>query len=130
MFTIDQIKAAHAKVKSGADFPEYVREIIQLGVVRYTTVVTDGSTVYHGVDGIEVPSGPKYAALPLAVKTDVEQFKLDLLAHQQGKTDFPTFCSDCAKSGIEKWIVDFRAKTCTYLDGEGNIVLTENISVQ
>ena len=27
MFTLDQIKEAHAKVKSGADFPGYVQEL-------------------------------------------------------------------------------------------------------
>ena len=32
MFTIEQIKNAHAKVKSGADFPTYVQNLIKLGV--------------------------------------------------------------------------------------------------
>ncbi len=27
MFTVEQIKAAHSKVKSGADFPSYIKEI-------------------------------------------------------------------------------------------------------
>ena len=32
MFTIQQIKDAHSKVKSGADFPKYMQDIIALGV--------------------------------------------------------------------------------------------------
>lgn len=28
MFTLDQIKAAHNKVKSGADFPAYIQDLI------------------------------------------------------------------------------------------------------
>ena len=48
MFTIEQIKTAHAKVKSGADFPAYIREIKQLGVAAYETWVTDGHTEYKG----------------------------------------------------------------------------------
>ena len=32
MFTIQQIKDAHSKVKSGADFPQYMQDIIALGV--------------------------------------------------------------------------------------------------
>ncbi len=32
MFTIEQIKEAHAKVKSGADFPNYIHDLIILGV--------------------------------------------------------------------------------------------------
>jgi len=46
MFTIEQIKDAHAKVKSGADFPAYVQEVIRLGVTRYETYVADGQTHY------------------------------------------------------------------------------------
>lgn len=41
MFTIEQIKAAHSKVKSGADFPSYIREIKQLGVTGYEVSVSD-----------------------------------------------------------------------------------------
>lgn len=32
MVTIAQIQAAHSKVKSGKDFPAYIKEIKQLGV--------------------------------------------------------------------------------------------------
>ena len=35
MFTVEQIKAAHSKVQSGADFPAYIREIKELGVTHY-----------------------------------------------------------------------------------------------
>jgi Protein of unknown function (DUF1398) len=35
MFKVEQIKAAHGKVKSGADFPSYIREIKVLGVTSY-----------------------------------------------------------------------------------------------
>lgn len=48
MFTVEQIKAAHSKVKSGADFPSYIREIKALGVTHYEAYVTDGHIDYHG----------------------------------------------------------------------------------
>jgi uncharacterized protein YbcV (DUF1398 family) len=35
--------------------------------------------------------------------------------HQQGKTDFPTFCKHAAETGVEKWRVDISQMTCTYL---------------
>jgi hypothetical protein len=35
MFTVEQIRAAHNKVKSGADFPAYIQEIKALGVSQY-----------------------------------------------------------------------------------------------
>ena len=33
MFTLEQIKLAHSKVKSGADFPAYIKELKALGVI-------------------------------------------------------------------------------------------------
>lgn len=127
MFTIDQIRNAHSTVKSGADFPGYIQKIKALGVVSYETYVEDGDTDYHGAGNFTVSSGSKYAKLKIADKSNAEQFKLDLKAHQQGKTDYPTFCSDCAKSGVEKWVVEMEKMTCTYYDKEGKELLAENI---
>lgn len=127
MFTLDQIKAAHSKVKSGADFPAYIRELKQLGVVEYETFVKDGHTNYLGENTYKIKSPARYAALTIASASQAEQFKADLKAHQQGKTDYATFCADCAKSGVEKWIVDLTKMTCTYFDSAGNEVLIERI---
>ena len=44
MFTVKQIKTAHGKVKSGADFPVFISEIIQLGVTGFETSVSEGHT--------------------------------------------------------------------------------------
>lgn len=127
MFTLDQIKTAHAKVKSGADFPAYIRDLKQLGVLAYETFVQDGHTDYYGSGDVKVSSGGQYADLAIAHTADKDQFKADLTAHQQGRTGYPTFCSDCAKSGVEKWVVDLQNMTCTYFDPAGNIFLTEQV---
>lgn len=127
MFTAEQIKTAHSKVKSGADFPAYIREIKILGVTHYESYVSDGHIDYHGVNGHTATVPAKYESLPVAGSSDPEQFKADLKAHQQGKTDYLTFCKDCAKSGIDKWMVCMDRMTCTYYDKAGNEVLTEQI---
>lgn len=127
MFTFDQIKAAHSKVKSGADFPAYIRDLKQLGVTQYVTFVKDGHTDYSGKDNYQTSSPARYPDLHILASSDSEQFKSDLKAHQQGKTDYPTFCSDCAKSGIEKWIVDLGKMTCTYYDKTGSEILVEQV---
>ena len=57
MFTLERIKAAHSKVKSGADFPAYVQELIVLGVINYETYVADGHTDYFGKNGFTISSG-------------------------------------------------------------------------
>lgn len=127
MFTVEQIKAAHSKVKSGADFPAYVKEIKALGVTHYEAYVADGRIDYHGAGNYTAQVPAKYAPLGIADTTDSEQFKRELLAHQQGKTDFLTFIKMCATVGIEKWIIRMDKMTCTYYDKVGNEILVEAI---
>lgn len=127
MFTVEQIKAAHSKVKSGADFPAYIQEIKKMGVTFYETYVNDGHTDYFGANDYKTTSIAKYDSQQIAKTTNIEQFKADLKAHQQGKTDFMTFIGMCATFGIEKWTVCMEKMTCTYYDLAGNEILVENI---
>ena len=127
MFTIDQIKSAHSKVKSGADFPNYIKDLIELGVTSYVTFVNDGHTLYYGNADFQTASPPKYDTLIIESKTNKEQFIQDLKAHQHGKTNYPTFCQDCAKSGIEKWVVSMANLTCIYYDSFGDEILIEKV---
>jgi uncharacterized protein YbcV (DUF1398 family) len=127
MFTIDQFNSAHSKVKSGADYPNYVQEIIRLGVSGYETWVEDGRTIYFGSENDHLESGAKYEQIPINVQSDKYQFQADLKAHQEGRTNYPGFCRDAARSGVEKWVVDMSAMTCTYLDKKGKILVVETI---
>lgn len=127
MFSLDQIKAAHSHVKSGADFPAYIRAIKTLGVNRYETYVTDGHTDYQGADDYTVNSPGRFGPLTIATSADTATFKAGLLAHQQGKTDFMQFIQLCAETGVEKWTVRLDMMTCTYYDINGNEVLEEGI---
>lgn len=129
MFTVEQIKAAHSKVRSGADFPAYIRDIKNLGVTGYETYVTDGHTDYHGADNFTTTSPARYDALPISDTTDTGHFKNELKAHQQGKTTYTQFIETCAATGVEKWVVDMAAMTCVYYDKKGNEVLAEQIPV-
>ena len=127
MFTIQQIEQAHAKVQSGADFPGYIREIKALGVQTFETWVKDSHTEYSGASDYHRASLPMYEALSVADLSNKSQFEQYLRMHQQGATDYPAFCRHCAETGIEKWIADLEAMTCTYYDKAGNTILVENI---
>jgi uncharacterized protein YbcV (DUF1398 family) len=127
MFTVEQIKAAHRKVKSGADFPSYIKEIKSMGVTHYETYVTDGHTDYHGGNDFMATVPQKYEPLTIADIPQAEKFKAELLAHQQGKTDYLTFIRMCAETGIEKWEISMDKMTCTYYDKAGNEILMELI---
>jgi len=127
MFTLSGIREAHSKVKSGADYPAFVQEIIKMGVAGYETHVKDGKTVYFGANNYRIESGPKYDQLIINSEPDSETFKKDLKLHQDGKTNFTTFCNDAAGSGVEKWVVNLNHMSCTYLDKNGNVLLVESI---
>ena len=127
MFTIQQIKEAHSKVKSGADFPKYMQDIITLGVISFETYVIDNQTNYYGNNNYKIVSEGFTETLTIAKKSNIEQFKSDLKAHQQGKTNYMTFLNDCAKSGVEKWIVMMDEMTCSYYDNVGNEMVVETI---
>ncbi|GEC78444.1 DUF1398 domain-containing protein [Flavobacterium aquatile] len=127
MFTVQQIKDAHSKTKTGADFPQYIQDIIALGVTSFETFVFDNHTVYYGSNDFQTSSVGFLETLTIADQSNIEQFKLDLKAHQQGKTDYMTFLNDCAKSGVEKWIVVMDKMTCSYYDKAGNEMVVEVI---
>ncbi|KOS06862.1 phage envelope protein [Flavobacterium akiainvivens] len=127
MFTTEQISQAHSKVKSGADFPAYIRNLKALGVLYYETFVHDGHAVYYGTGGFKTASQPKYEPVAVAGTLNLPQFKADLKLHQQGGTDYATFISHCAQHGIVKWAMDLEKMTCTYFDAAGNEVLTEQV---
>jgi uncharacterized protein YbcV (DUF1398 family) len=127
MFTITQIQAAHSKVKSGADFPAYIKEIKLLGVNYYETYVSDGHTDYFSSDNEMATSPAKYIGLQIAEDANAEQFKIDLKAHQDGETDYLTFIESCASLGVEKWEVCMEKMTCTYFDKSGKEILVEQI---
>jgi uncharacterized protein YbcV (DUF1398 family) len=126
MFTLSQIQAAHAHVKSGADFPAYIQALKQLGVLRYETSVVDGHTTYVGVSH-EVSSPTTDTHRTITSPSQPTAFKTNLKNHQEGKTDYRTFCEQCAETGIEKWKVSLESMTCTYVDCNNNEVLVEAI---
>lgn len=127
MFTLDQIKTAHSKVKSGADFPNYIQELIKLGVTSYETFVHDDHTVFNGTNNHQITSPPKYDSLIVADKSNSEKFIAELKLHQKGGSDYPTFCKQSAENGIEKWVVIMSQMTCAYYDKAGLQILEEKI---
>ena len=129
MFTIEQIKEAHAKVKSGADFPNYIQDLIILGVKGYDTFVHDGHVEYYGVNNYNVTADEKYAEIKVADFPNKELFIELLVKHQHGETDYLTFCNDAAQCGIANWRVDILEMTCTYFDKSEHELLIEKISV-
>ena len=96
-------------------------------MISYEVSVRDGTVIYSGLDNFQTSTLTGVNPLMISPILNTEQFKSDLKNHQNGNTDYLTFCRDCAKSGIEKWIMDLPNMTCTYYDTSENQVLIESI---
>ena len=129
MFTIEQIKQAHDKVQTAADFSNYIKDLIELGVLGYDTHVKDGEVSYFGKDDFSVSTADKYPAIKIAPTANKERFIEFLVIHQDGQTDYLTFCKDAANCGIASWRVDIIEMTCTYFDASGAAMVIEKIPV-
>jgi len=121
------MKAAHAKVKTGTDFPAYVKEIKQLGLLRYEYLVRNGKTIYYGANNFQVSSEAIYTEKVISIISSPAAVKQIIAEHQQGKTDFLTFCTNVADAGVEKWMVDTQNMLCSYYNLDGNTMVAEPI---
>jgi uncharacterized protein YbcV (DUF1398 family) len=127
MFTIAQIKEAHSKVQSGADFPTYIQDLIALGVKGYDTFVNDGHIEYFGSDNFRATATETYNSITIAPSANKERFIEFLVIHQGGQTDYLTFCNQAGQCGIAKWSVNIIEMTCTYYDQSDAAILIEKI---
>ena len=98
-----------------------------MGVISFETWVKDSHTKYFGKDDYQTSSKPQYPELSISDKVDTDKFIKYLRNHQQGKTDYYTFCTNCAETGVEKWVVYFDVMTCIYFDKAGSKILKEDI---
>jgi uncharacterized protein YbcV (DUF1398 family) len=127
MFTLQQMKAAHAKAKSGADFPRFIREIKALGLKKYTYSVSDGAITYYGENGYHVHAPAIYEPKSINSDASPEQLRHVIATHQQGQTDFPTFCQQVAMAGVKQWVIDTDLMLCIYEDSNGRELVSEPI---
>ncbi|MEO3405941.1 DUF1398 family protein [Mucilaginibacter sp. CAU 1740] len=127
MFTEQQLKAAHSKVKTGADFPAYINEIKGLGLLRYEFWVDNGRTIYYGGNSHVIATESKYPEQGISTGSSADELRHIITIHQQGQTDFNTFCKQVAHAGVEKWVIDTSLMTCTYCNLKGQVMVSEPI---
>lgn len=96
-----------------------------LGIVSYETFVADGRINFYGANDYMLNVPVKFEKQEIANQLNVEYFKSELKAHQQGKTDFVTFIKMRIETGVEKWKRSIHEITCTYFDKRDREVLVE-----
>jgi len=128
MFTIENIRAAESKIKTGADFPQFIKEIKELGVKRNDVYVSNGLSIYFDdEDNAQQVSPDEYPTLIINEESSTGKLEHALEVHQKGETDYITFCKQAADAGVEKWVADLEEMTCTYLDAKGTELVKEKI---
>jgi len=127
MFTIEDIRSAEQKIKTGADFPLFIKEIKAMGVERNDVYVMNGMSIYFGNNEHTVESAPAYETLLIEEQSSAQDLQKALKIHQEGQTDFQTFCRQAASAGVEKWVTDLKEMTVSYLDMAGNELIVEKI---
>lgn len=126
-FSYKQVHDAFVKVKSGADFPYFVKDLKAIGVQYYDNFVVDGHTRYFGTDTFVLEGENRYPEMEVNNTSSVEKLQEALKVHQQGASDYHTFCAQAAEAGVEKWRTDMVAMTVTYYDKKGNALSVEAI---
>ena len=109
------------------DFPQFVQDLKAIGVRYYHTYVANGRTVYYGSNNFFIIDEPKHSALTISAVSSADMLKYSISIHQQGQTDYPTFCNQAADAGVEKWRTHMIEMTVTYLDKQGSIMIVEPI---
>lgn len=132
VFTQEQIDVVRAKVKSGTDFPREIQEFKDIGILRYEFLLESGICVYIGKNNFLLNAPTAYSTfdflnLKISVNSSVDKLKHVLIIHQNGETNFQTFCVQAAQRGVNKWVSDLEKMTCTYYDLTGTIMLVEKI---
>jgi uncharacterized protein YbcV (DUF1398 family) len=129
MFTKDQINAATAGARTGADYPKLVRNFRKLGIRSYEHIVSDGSNLYFGDNGHSVPIAHDQELIPVADSSSL--FAREAEAHDfhspAGADVLSGFLRSGREAGIAKWVSDLELMTVTYVDKAGRAVVVEPI---
>lgn len=127
IFTEQDIRAAYARTRTGADFPRLILDLKKLGIVSYDHMLASGSNVFHGKNGQSVSLSKMGPSVPVNDNADVELLKKHISEHQRGLTDYPALCGLAGQAGVDQWTCDLLAMTCTYFDRVGRKLHVELI---
>ena len=127
MFSIERFRIMRAKVKTIDDFPEFIQNLKRTGIAYYETYLEDGRADYYSKEGIKVSTPRKYGGINVADRSEYIQVLMGLELFGQDKTDYLTFCNDCAKNGVDKWVISIEEMSCTCYNKAGEIIFKEKI---
>ncbi|HCY8516661.1 TPA: DUF1398 family protein [Staphylococcus aureus] len=125
-FKLSAIQQAHQQF-TGVDFPKLFKAFKDMGMTYNIVNIQDGTATYVHQSEDDIVTSSVKSNHPVAPSSNQSIVQDVLTRHQQGQTDFETFCDEMAQAGIYKWHIDIQAGTCTYIDLQEQAIISEVI---
>ena len=125
-FKLSAIQQAHQQF-TGVDFPKLFKAFKVMGMTYNIVNIQDGTATYVHQSEDDIVTSSVKSNHPVAPSSNQSIVQDVLTRHQQGQTDFETFCDEMAQAGIYKWHIDIQAGTCTYIDLQEQAIISELI---
>ncbi|MFB2437399.1 DUF1398 domain-containing protein [Staphylococcus aureus] len=125
-FKLSAIQQAHQHF-TGVDFPKLFKAFKDMGMTYNIVNIQDGTATYVHQSEDDIVTSSVKSNHPVAPSSNQSIVQDVLTRHQQGQTDFETFCDEMAQAGIYKWHIDIQAGTCTYIDLQEQAIISELI---
>lgn len=125
-FKLSAIQQAHQQF-TGVDFPKLFMAFKDMGMTYNIVNIQDGTATYVHQSEDDIVTSSVKSNHPVAPSSNQSIVQDVLTRHQQGQTDFETFCDEMAQAGIYKWHIDIQAGTCTYIDLQEQAIISELI---
>ncbi|HCY2932577.1 TPA: DUF1398 family protein [Staphylococcus aureus] len=125
-FKLSAIQQAHQQF-TGVDFSKLFKAFKDMGMTYNIVNIQDGTATYVHQSEDDIVTSSVKSNHPVAPSSNQSIVQDVLTRHQQGQTDFETFCDEMAQAGIYKWHIDIQAGTCTYIDLQEQAIISELI---
>ncbi|HDB5872182.1 TPA: DUF1398 family protein [Staphylococcus aureus] len=125
-FKLSAIQQAHQQF-TGVDFPKLFKAFKDMGMTYNIVNIQDGTATYVHQSEDDIVTSSVKSNHPVAPSSNQSIVQDVLTRHQQGQTDFETFCDEMAQAGIYKWHIDIQAGTCTHIDLQEQAIISELI---
>ncbi|HEK6646503.1 TPA: DUF1398 family protein [Staphylococcus aureus] len=125
-FKLSAIQQAHQQF-TGVDFPKLFKAFKDMGMTYNIVNIQDGTATYVHQSEDDIVTSSVKSNHPVAPSSNQSIVQDVLTRHQQGQTDFETFCDEMAQAGIYKWHIDIQSGTCTYIDLQEQAIISELI---
>jgi uncharacterized protein YbcV (DUF1398 family) len=87
-------------LKASNGYPDYAKELVEIGIESYTVDVSSEITLYRFVNEGQAIKFSDSLPCTVALSFNKEKTSIQLRDIQQGKTDYTTFLNEIAKSGV------------------------------